>query len=64
MRARLSEPNLESARLDYCGRMTDVALLHWSAQMPALTRVELLGPFLVRTAGYISFFEHSGARLC
>ena len=56
-------PNLESVRLDYCGRMTDAALLHWSAQMPALARIELLGPFLVRAAAWISFFERSGARL-
>ncbi|KAF8583143.1 RNI-like protein [Ramaria rubella] len=56
-------PNLESLRLDFCGRMTNEALLHWSAHMPSLARVELLGPFLVRVPGWISFFERMGPRL-
>ncbi|KAF8519826.1 hypothetical protein JB92DRAFT_2786466 [Gautieria morchelliformis] len=56
-------PNLESLRLDYCGRMTDEALLHWSAHMPSLAHIELLGPFLVRVPGWVSFFERAGSRL-
>ena len=56
-------PNLESVRLDYCGRMTDDALLQWSTHMTSLSRIELLGPFLVRVQGWMSFFERAGPRL-
>ena len=29
----------------------------WSTALPSLTRLELLGPFLVRVPGWVSFFE-------
>ncbi|KAF8521405.1 RNI-like protein [Hysterangium stoloniferum] len=56
-------PNLESLRLDFCGRITDDALLHWSSHLQNLKRIELLGPFLVRIAGWISFIEKTGPQL-
>ena len=43
--------------------MTDDALLHWSSHMTSLARIELLGPFLVRVPGWVSFFERTGPHL-
>jgi DNA repair protein RAD7 len=43
--------------------MTDDALLHWSTHMTSLSRIELLGPFLVRVPGWVSFFERAGPQL-
>jgi DNA repair protein RAD7 len=50
-------PGVENLRLDFCGRIDDSAMNHWSKRLPALTRLELYGPFLVRTEGWLSFFE-------
>ncbi|KAF9488954.1 RNI-like protein [Pleurotus eryngii] len=50
-------PNLTSLRLDFCGRMNDAVMDAWSASLPALTHVELLGPFLVRPPGWLKFFS-------
>jgi len=37
--------------------MTTEVLLTWSASLPSLTRVELLGPFLVYASAWCAFFE-------
>lgn len=50
-------PNLTSLRLDFCGRMNDAVMDAWSTSLPALTHVELLGPFLVRPPGWLKFFS-------
>lgn len=50
-------PNLTSLRLDFCGRLDDTAISHWSRSLPSLTRLELLGPFLVRTEAWQKFFK-------
>lgn len=50
-------PNLTSLRLDFCGRMTDTVLSSWSSSLPSLRNLELFGPFLIRTPGWIQFFE-------
>ncbi|EIN07847.1 RNI-like protein [Punctularia strigosozonata HHB-11173 SS5] len=49
-------PSLTHLRLDFCGRMDDSVLNSWPRSMPQLTRIELLGPFLVRRDAWISFF--------
>lgn len=49
-------PNLTSLRLDFCGRIDNSVIAAWSASLPSLTRVELLGPFLVRASAWQSFF--------
>lgn len=49
-------PNLTSLRLDFCGRMDDTVISAWSNTLPALTRLELLGPFLVRAPMWQTFF--------
>ena len=51
-------PNLTDLRLDFCGRMNNEVIASWNTSLPALTRVELLGPFLVHASSWISFFEH------
>ncbi|GJJ14915.1 hypothetical protein Clacol_009185 [Clathrus columnatus] len=56
-------PNLHSLRLDFCGRLTDNALVHWAEHLPSLTRIELLGPFLVRVEGWKAFLERLGPQL-
>lgn len=38
--------------------MDDAVINHWTANLNHLTRIELLGPFLVRIAGWINFFEN------
>ena len=50
-------PGLESLRLDLCGRVDNVAINHWAKRFPALTRLELYGPFLVRPEGWMAFFD-------
>lgn len=50
-------PNLTTLRLDFCGRMNNSVLSSWSTALPHLTRLELLGPFLVYAATWCSFFE-------
>ncbi|KAI0697087.1 RNI-like protein [Cerioporus squamosus] len=50
-------PNLTSLRLDFCGRMDDTVADAWAERLPNLKRIELLGPFLVRTAAWQTFFR-------
>ncbi len=50
-------PNLTSLRLDFCGRMDDTVAATWAESLPNLKRIELLGPFLVRVAGWQTFFR-------
>ncbi|GJE90230.1 RNI-like protein [Phanerochaete sordida] len=50
-------PNLTTLRLDFCGRMDNSVLAAWNKSLPALTRIELLGPFLVHASTWQSFFE-------
>lgn len=49
--------NLTHLRLDLCGRIDDTVIDVWSTGFPSLVRVELLGPFLVRAAGWKKFFK-------
>lgn len=50
-------PNLTTLRLDFCGRMDDTVLQHWSKSLPNLQRLELLGPFLVHAEAWQAFFK-------
>lgn len=50
-------PNLTTLRLDYCGRVNDAVVTAWNTSLPRLTSIELLGPFLVRTPAWQSFFK-------
>ncbi|KAF7315854.1 RNI-like protein [Mycena indigotica] len=50
-------PNLTRLRLDFCGPLNDEAILSWNRTMPSLVSLELFGPFLVREAAWISFFQ-------
>jgi DNA repair protein RAD7 len=50
-------PNLTSLRLDFCGRMDSSVLDAWSTNLPSLTHLDLLGPFLVRAPAWINFFK-------
>ncbi|RPD55372.1 RNI-like protein [Lentinus tigrinus ALCF2SS1-7] len=50
-------PNLTNLRLDFCGRMDDTVAGVWAERLPNLKRIELLGPFLVRTAAWQTFFR-------
>ncbi|KAI0261755.1 hypothetical protein BC834DRAFT_894448 [Gloeopeniophorella convolvens] len=50
-------PNLTSLRIDFCGHLNDPVIDAWSTSFPALTRLELLGPFLIRGPAWISFFQ-------
>ncbi|TFY82775.1 hypothetical protein EWM64_g1228 [Hericium alpestre] len=50
-------PNLTSLRIDFCGRINNDVVKTWSTALPALTRLELLGPYLVRPPAWIQFFE-------
>ncbi|KAH7087924.1 RNI-like protein [Auriculariales sp. MPI-PUGE-AT-0066] len=56
-------PNLTHLRLDFCGRMKDVVIQHWSQHLRYLTKIDLLGPFLVRSEAWIKFFEVVGPQL-
>jgi len=56
-------PNLTSLTLNLCGQLTDEPLVHFSTQLTSLTRLELLGPFLVRKQAWIDFFTNMGSRL-
>lgn len=53
----LLNPNLTSLRIDYCGYLDNDVLNSWSTSLPSLTRLELLGPFLVRVPAWVSFFQ-------
>ncbi|EKM83235.1 hypothetical protein AGABI1DRAFT_69486 [Agaricus bisporus var. burnettii JB137-S8] len=48
--------NLTSLRLDFCGQINDEAFNSLSTSLPALTEIELLGPFLVKPAAWKGFF--------
>jgi DNA repair protein RAD7 len=50
-------PNLTSLCLEYCGCIEDTAINAWCTSTPNLTRLELLGPFLVRPPAWKAFFE-------
>lgn len=43
--------------------MTDNALIHWAEHLPCLKRIELLGPFLVRVDGWVTFLQRVGPQL-
>ncbi|KAH9921033.1 RNI-like protein [Fomitopsis serialis] len=49
--------NLTHLRLDYCGRINDEVMTHWKTALPNLKRLELLGPFLVRTLAWQDFLR-------
>ncbi|KAI0823776.1 RNI-like protein [Trametes gibbosa] len=50
-------PGLRNLRLDFCGHMNDTVMSAWTASLPNLKKVELLGPFLVRAPGWQTFFR-------
>ncbi|KAF8891110.1 hypothetical protein CPB84DRAFT_1939292 [Gymnopilus junonius] len=53
--------NLVSLRLDFCGHLDDNSFKVFSTSLPALERIELLGPFLVRPPAWQNFFKsHPG----
>jgi DNA repair protein RAD7 len=54
--ARLN-PNLTHLRLDFCGHIDDSVMKVWCPSLPSLKRLELFGPYLVRTPAWKSFFE-------
>ncbi|KAG8935696.1 hypothetical protein FRC02_006972 [Tulasnella sp. 418] len=56
-------PNLQALRLDFCGRMVDSVLEYYGKHLQHLTRIELLGPFLVRKEGWLQFLNEVGDRL-
>ncbi|KAG8917506.1 hypothetical protein FRC00_013528, partial [Tulasnella sp. 408] len=56
-------PNVENLRLDLCGRMTTPVIEHYGNHLSNLTRLELLGPFLVRPEGWKAFFAAVDQRL-
>lgn len=49
-------PNLTSLRLDFCGQINDEAFSALNTSLPALTDIELLGPFLVKPHSWQYFF--------
>lgn len=49
-------PKLESINLHLCGQMTAESLRHWGNTL-SLRRLELFGPFLIRTDGWQGFFR-------
>ncbi|KAF6758322.1 hypothetical protein DFP72DRAFT_1106852 [Ephemerocybe angulata] len=48
-------PNLTSLRLDFCGQLDDKSFKLFITSLPALQRIELLGPFLVRAPSWKAF---------
>ncbi|KAG8978502.1 hypothetical protein FRC05_010747 [Tulasnella sp. 425] len=56
-------PNVENLRLDLCGRMSTPVIEHYGNHLSNLTRIELLGPFLVKPEGWKSFFAAVDQRL-
>lgn len=56
-------PNLERLRVDFCGRIDNSAIQHWAEHLTHLTRLELLGPFLVHSSAWINFFKARGSQL-
>ncbi len=54
-------PALVSLRLDFCGHLDSETFSMMSISLPHLKRIELLGPFLVRSDAWIKFFKtHPG----
>jgi DNA repair protein RAD7 len=53
----LLNPNLTSLRIDFCGCLDNATISAWCTSLPSLTRLELLGPFLVRVSAWKAFFE-------
>ena len=51
----LLNPNITHLRLDFCGQLDDTAFTAFTTSLPHLKRIELLGPFLVRVAGWKAF---------
>lgn len=49
-------PNLTTLRLDFCGRIDNIVIDAWSSALSNLRRLELLGPFLVHSSRWQSFF--------
>lgn len=49
-------PNLESLRVDLCGMINDDAIRFWGDRLSTLKRVELLGPFLVKSEAWQALF--------
>ncbi|KAJ6475806.1 RNI-like protein [Mycena vitilis] len=50
-------PNLTHLRLDFCGPLNDTVVASWNNSFPNLVSLELLGPFLIREAAWITFFN-------
>lgn len=50
--------NLVNLRLDFCGHLDDVSFKVFTSSLPSLERLELLGPFLVRSEAWQDFFKH------
>ncbi|KAK2460712.1 hypothetical protein APHAL10511_007182 [Amanita phalloides] len=50
-------PALVSLRLDFCGHLDTETFNIMAKSLPHLKRIELLGPFLVRSEAWISFFN-------
>ncbi|KAJ7451824.1 RNI-like protein [Mycena galericulata] len=50
-------PNLTSLKLDFCGPLNNTVMASWTTSFPNLVSLELLGPFLVREAAWITFLE-------
>ncbi|KAF8340365.1 uncharacterized protein EI90DRAFT_2054174 [Cantharellus anzutake] len=50
-------PRLESVRLDYCGRMNDTVFTHWCSALQHLKKLDLLGPFNVRSQGWVTLIH-------
>ncbi|ODN80538.1 hypothetical protein L202_02748 [Cryptococcus amylolentus CBS 6039] len=56
-------PNLTSLRLDLVGQLSTDAVSHWAKTLTKLTRLELLGPFLVRKPAWLELFRALGEQL-
>ncbi|KAH7097597.1 RNI-like protein [Auriculariales sp. MPI-PUGE-AT-0066] len=56
-------PNLTHLRLDFCGRMKDVVIQHWSQHLRYLTKIDLLVRFSFVREAWIKFFEHASGTL-
>ncbi|KAM6501016.1 RNI-like protein [Amanita muscaria] len=51
-------PSLVMLRLDFCGQLDTDTFKAMSTSLPHLERLELLGPFLVRSEAWIAFFKN------
>lgn len=50
-------PNLTHLRLDFCGQIDNAAFDIFTTSLPHLTHLELLGPFLIHSQNWQSFFK-------